>query len=106
MQIELGTMSLSELKALSKRISQAIDSFEARRLSEAREAVDALAKEYGYSLAALAQGDVKATRRPATAKYQHPENPEVTWSGRGRTPRWVVDALAMGATLEALAISG
>ena len=22
-------------------------------------------------------------------KYRHPENSEVTWSGRGRTPKWV-----------------
>lgn len=106
MEINLDEMNLSELKALSKRVSQAIESFEARRLSEARDAVEALAKELGYSLSALAQLETKATRRPAAAKYQHPENPEITWSGRGRQPRWVAAVLASGGSLEGLAVAG
>ncbi len=106
MEINLDEMSLPELKALSKRVGQAIDSFEARRLSDARDAVEALAKELGYSLSALVQFETKTTRRPAAEKYRHPENPEVTWSGRGRQPRWVAEVLAGGGSLEALAVAG
>jgi DNA-binding protein H-NS len=29
-------------------------------------------------------------------KYRDPKNPENTWTGRGRTPRWMVAALKGG----------
>jgi DNA-binding protein H-NS len=37
-------------------------------------------------------------RTRVAPKYRHPENPDVTWSGRGRKPQWFVDALAAGTT--------
>ncbi|WP_342778599.1 H-NS family nucleoid-associated regulatory protein [Paracoccus laeviglucosivorans] len=41
---------------------------------------------------------------PVAAKYAHPENPDQTWTGRGRKPRWVQDALDEDKKLEDLAI--
>jgi DNA-binding protein H-NS len=38
-------------------------------------------------------------RRPypkVIAKYQNPQNPSETWSGRGRQPRWLSSLLAGG----------
>ena len=37
-------------------------------------------------------------------KYRNPDDPSVTWSGRGRQPKWVQVAIAGGQTLEDLAI--
>lgn len=34
------------------------------------------------------------------SKYQHPSNNSLTWSGRGRKPRWLVDELNNGMKLE------
>lgn len=42
--------------------------------------------------------------RPA-AKYQHPENTDLQWTGRGRKPKWVEHCLAEGRTLTDLEIS-
>ncbi|WP_354540899.1 H-NS histone family protein [Roseovarius sp. MBR-6] len=39
----------------------------------------------------------------AAAKYRHPENPALTWSGRGRKPQWFVEALDAGNTASDLA---
>jgi len=36
--------------------------------------------------------------------YRNPSNSAETWTGRGRQPRWVRDALANGARLEDLVI--
>ncbi|MBW2493987.1 MAG: H-NS histone family protein [Deltaproteobacteria bacterium] len=36
--------------------------------------------------------------------YRNPDNSAETWTGRGRQPRWVRDALAAGMSLEDLAI--
>ncbi len=32
-------------------------------------------------------------------KYRHPENTEITWSGRGRKPAWIVEGLEAGKSL-------
>ena len=37
-------------------------------------------------------------------KYQNPRAPSETWSGRGKTPRWLVAALKTGQKLEEFAI--
>lgn len=101
---ELEALSLSELKKLQKDITKAITTYEERLKAEARTKVDALARELGYSLADLVGSEAKSSRAPATPKYRHPENASITWSGRGRKPRWFEDALNAGSTEEDLAI--
>ena len=58
----------------------------------------------GYSLAELVGTETKSSRAPAAAKYRHPENPALTWSGRGRKPQWFVEQLEAGKTAEDMAI--
>lgn len=93
---DLEALSLSELKKMQKDVAKAISTFEDRQKAEARAKVEAFARDLGYSLAELVGTETKTTRAPAPAKYRHPENPAVTWSGRGRRPQWFVDALAVG----------
>ena len=100
----LEAMSLKELRQLQKDLSKAISTYEYRHKSEARAKLEAIAKEMGYSFADLIGVDAKATRAPAVAKYRHPENAALTWSGRGRKPLWFVDALEAGKTPGELAI--
>jgi DNA-binding protein H-NS len=61
-------------------------------------AAKAKAREFGFYLADLFGGKSLKAARPA--KYAHPENASVTWSGRGRQPGWVKEALAKGKSLE------
>jgi DNA-binding protein H-NS len=93
---DLEALSLSELKKMQKDVAKAISTCEDRQKAEARAKVEALARDLGYSLAKLVGTETKITRAPAAAKYRHPENPALTWSGRGRKPQWFVDALAAG----------
>jgi DNA-binding protein H-NS len=37
-------------------------------------------------------------------KYRNPEEPSETWSGRGKTPRWLSAALKTGHTMDEFAI--
>ncbi|HCL63693.1 MAG TPA: transcriptional regulator [Rhizobium sp.] len=95
---DLESLSLGELKKMQKDVAKAIATFEDRQKAEARAKVEAVARDLGYSLAELVGTDSKTKRAPVAPKYQNPENPAVTWSGRGRKPQWFVDALAAGTT--------
>jgi DNA-binding protein H-NS len=42
-------------------------------------------------------------RRPspkAEPKYRNPQDPSITWSGRGRHPRWLNELLAAGRAID------
>jgi len=103
-EYDLEALSLSELKKMQKDVAKAISTFEDRQKAEARAKVEALARDLGYSLAELVGTETKTSRAPAAAKYRHPENPALTWSGRGRKPQWFVDAASAGKTAEDMAI--
>ena len=101
---DLEALSVTELRKLHKDIAKAITTYEERQKAEARAEVEALARELGYSLAELVDSDAKPKRTPVAPKYRHPENPALTWSGRGRKPQWFVVALEAGKTAEDMAI--
>lgn len=102
--IDLNSLNLAELKQLSKDVAKAISGFEDRKKSEARAALEAQAKELGFTLGELLGVGGGKTRSPATAKYRHPENASITWSGRGRKPHWFSDAIAKGVSPESLTL--
>lgn len=102
---DLETLSLTELRKLQKDVVKAISTFEDRQKAEARAEVETLAREMGFSLTELVGTNAKTNRAPAPAKFRHPENPALAWSGRGRKPRWFVDALAAGKTEDELTIT-
>jgi DNA-binding protein H-NS len=102
---DLYALSLAELKALQKDVAKAIAEFSDRKKTEAMQALEAHAKELGFSLAELTGG--KKTRKSSGivgAKFRHPEYAEVTWSGRGRRPSWFQAALDAGKSPETMAV--
>ena len=101
---DLEALSLTELRKLHKDIAKATPTYQDRQKAEARAKVNAFAKDLGYLLAELVGGEAKSKRAPAPAKYRHPENPTLSWFGRGRKPQWLNEALAAGRTPEDMAI--
>ena len=104
--MDLNSLSLSELKQLRSNVDKAITSYEARLKKEALSAVQATAKEHGFDLSELLKGELGKRHRTGKVepKYAHPENPSLTWTGRGRKPNWVNEALSAGKSIEDLAI--
>lgn len=51
-------------------------------------------------------GDVQDQRKHAKVppKYRNPNEPSETWSGRGKRPRWLTQALLAGQKIEDFAI--
>ena len=100
-KIDLDKLSSEDLVQLRKDVDKAITSFDERRRQEALAAVEAKAKEMGFSLNELTQGQgAKKTKAALPAKYRHPESPAKTWSGRGRQPAWIKEGLDQGKSLD------
>lgn len=101
--IDYSTLSHAQLVQMLKEIPIEIKKREKVAKRDLIRKIEQLAEESGFSL-----DEVMATNKPSTkkaaAKYVNPENSEQTWTGRGRKPHWVLDALEAGQTLEDLAI--
>ena len=103
-EIDLTALSLAELKKLEKDVGKAIATFEERQKAEARAEAEAVAKKFGFVLADLLETGAPKRKTAPAARYRHPENPLVTWSGLGRKPGWITEGLAAGKKLEDFAI--
>ncbi|MDK3019555.1 H-NS histone family protein [Pseudodonghicola flavimaris] len=107
MAINLDGLSRKDLLELRDNVEKALKDAEVRERKEALKAAEQAAAEFGFSLADLsADGKVRTggKQSKAPAKYRNPNNPEETWSGRGRKPRWVHEALSSGADIADLEI--
>lgn len=101
--MNLEEMSRADLEKLQKDVASALKSFDDRKKREAQAKLEEVARGMGFSLAEFTGGK-KAKGSGGVPKFQHPENPSKTWSGRGRQPQWFKDAVANGMTEADLAI--
>lgn len=109
--IDLSAFSLSDLRALSAKVSGEI----ADRAENAKRSLlsefESKAKENGFSLSDIlaASSEKKAGKKAAKtasvpAKYRNPKNTLETWTGRGRMPAWVKAFKEAGGDLESCRI--
>jgi len=105
MELNLNAMSLKELKDLQGQVQRAISSYEERRKKAALVELEDKARELGFNLAELARlTPGKAGKPGSAARYANPANPGDTWTGRGRKPKWFIEALAAGRRPEDMAV--
>ncbi|MFO1433202.1 MAG: H-NS histone family protein [Candidatus Competibacteraceae bacterium] len=102
-EINLYDLSIQELQALSRDIEGELK----RRGDEERKKVLAQMKELAASVdmtleEVIAYSSTKKTK--GEPKYQNPENPKQTWTGRGKRPSWIKAALEQGKSLDELRI--
>jgi len=97
--IDLESLNVEELLALSQNAQQLIEQKKHQRLYDAYVQFEQIAEESGCSIDdILAAGEVLEKKR--NIKYRNTQNHEETWTGRGRKPTWLVDALEAGQSLE------
>ncbi len=105
MGINLDNMSRKDLLELRDQIEKALKTAEKRERQNALKAAEQAAAEFGFSLAELSSDAPRGPKgSKAKAKYRNPAAPEQTWSGRGRKPQWVHEALKSGADIADLEI--
>jgi DNA-binding protein H-NS len=91
----IENMSYRELAAMQARIERAkVERHNAERVALRQKLTD-LAKEHGFDVHELFGRALKG-KGSVAVKYRDPQNPENTWTGRGRMPRWMTAALKGG----------
>lgn len=102
--IDLSKLSIEELETLVRDAQAEIVARREAERERVLQQVRELAQSIGMSVEELLKMEKGGRGRAIVeAKYRHPENAELTWSGRGKRPQWVTDALEAGKTLEDLA---
>jgi len=102
--MDISTLSLPELKRLLSLVPKEIERRQKEEKTRFLNEMEARAAELGFDLDELIGEAGKKQRASVAAKFRHPDHPELTWSGRGRQPRWVGKFLDEGGTLEQLKI--
>ena len=95
-------------KASYKELVEARDAIEAalakrkdEERAEVKRKVAELANESGSKSPSCSAASAVGRRHPG-AKYRNPKDASQTWTGRGRKPNWLVEAVSQGAKLKAL----
>ena len=118
MSINLDELSVDELEKLIKQAESALDKKRKAELKNAQAVLEKMAKDLGVDPQDLLKNaaDKKKTtrkkaakkktgvRRPAKVKFRDPNNSSNTWTGRGKRPVWLREALEQGANLEDFAV--
>ncbi|KJH67400.1 H-NS family nucleoid-associated regulatory protein [Chromobacterium violaceum] len=102
--MDLQALSFIELKDLLAQVEAEIGQREKAEKAEAKSKIHELAKTHGLSLDDLFKQAESKVKKPVEAKYRHPADASLTWSGRGRKPLWMQELLDQGKTLEEMAI--
>jgi DNA-binding protein H-NS len=112
--MDFSYMSYAELQHMQTVLADAMVQRRNQERELLMEEFAALARARGFALEDMfpsAQGVIPQEvskppqqRQPAPVKYRHPADPELTWTGRGKTPRWISSWLEEGKEMTALAV--
>ena len=104
MKPDISDLSVEDLKRLQVEAEALIASKKDQAIEDAYNQIIAIAENVGYSVEELLelgeQKRKKTTRKAVEPRYRNKNNPEDTWTGRGKQPRWLVAELEKGAKLE------
>jgi DNA-binding protein H-NS len=106
MAIDLKSLNPSQLDELIKKAHARKGEVVKEKASKVRAKVEALIKAEGFTFADLygGRGGRRGKRGAVAPKYRNPADPAMTWSGRGKHPRWFNDALKGGKSEKSMLI--
>lgn len=94
---QLEKLSIEDLRDLVNRAQAQIVAKQQQAKVELRERWAREAQEAGFNFSDLLPGGRRPgkggkVRASGAAMFQHPDNPSLTWAGRGRKPKWLAEA--------------
>ena len=103
----LDKMSYAELAELRDRVDAAMIAAQAAERQALRAEMEALAAKSGLTIAEILSSGKSGSRKGSkvAVKYRNPKDASQTWTGRGRKPTWLVEALKKnGQKIESFAV--
>ena len=99
---QLDRLTTKELKELREKVEKLMSSKRDSERGALREKFKQMAEAAGFALGDIVGGTGRGGRggRTAAAKFVNPEDPSMTWSGRGRKPNWLTAKVKAGAKEE------
>lgn len=101
--IDLDNLNVDELRAITENAQQLIAKKQHQRLYDAYMQFEQIAEDSNATIEEILKAGEKLEKK-RSIKYRNTDNKEETWTGRGRKPTWLVEALAAGRDLEDFAI--
>lgn len=94
---DFKNLSESQLRTMIEKAESVLKDKEVNKRKETIAKIKELAASIGVSVE-INDGGKKTSRRSARVpiKYRHPEQPNLTWTGRGMTPKWLKQLLDRG----------
>ena len=92
--IDLSGLNIEQLTDLVGKAQSEMASREKKKRKDLRSELERRVAADGYKMGDIfpelgATNGTGARRQKRPAKYRNPQNPDHTWSGIGRTPKWV-----------------
>ena len=91
--IDLSGLNIDQLTDLVDKAQSEMASRERQRRKDLRSEIERRITAEGYKMRdifpELANGAGARQRRKIPPKFRNPQNPEQTWTGIGRSPKWV-----------------
>lgn len=99
--INVDKLSLKDLMELDLKVQKAIVTAKERERTQLKSKIEKMAADSGFSVSDLFNSGRGSTKgRTVAPKYVNPDNASETWTGRGRKPKWLVEKLNKGASIE------
>ena len=92
---DLEKMSYAELADMERQIERLKGEKKNSERDALRQRLTDMAKKQGFDIHELF-GKGRKGKGTVAPKYRDPKNPENTWTGRGRMPRWMTAATKGG----------
>lgn len=97
--IDLDSLNVDELRAITENAQQLIAKKQHQRLYDAYMQFEKIAEDSNATIEEILKAG-ETLEKKRSIKYRNTDNNEETWTGRGRKPTWLVEALAAGRRLE------
>lgn len=101
--IDLDTLDVDELRVITENAQRIIAKKQHQRLYDAYRQFEEIAEGCNTTIEEILKAG-ETLEKKRSIKYRNTDNDEETWTGRGRKPTWLVEALASGRDIEEFAV--
>lgn len=101
--VDLESLNVDELMAITENAQQLIIAKQHQRLFDAYEQFEEIAESCNSTIEEILKAGEQLEKK-RSIKYRNPKDSSETWTGRGRKPTWLVNALEEGKQLEDFAV--